>query len=317
MRKLTEFETYVIEQKGTERPFTGEYDKHDAVGIYHCKRCDAPLYLSEHKFNAHCGWPAFDDEIEGAVTRYPDADGRRVEIVCSQCQGHLGHVFEGEHLTMNNLRHCVNSVSLQFKSAEQALQHSSDSGVLSQQGESQPPMTAIATFGAGCFWCVEAIFDALDGVFKTRSGYTGGRADEATYKQVCSGMTAHAEVVQIEYDPNKISFETLLEVFFQSHDPTTLNRQGNDVGPQYRSAIFVHDQNQADLANEIIAALTQAQAYPAPVVTEVSWFTEFYPAEDYHNDYFANNGEQPYCQMVVKPKVDKVKAMFAKRLKLS
>ena len=301
MRKLTEFEKHVIEQKGTERPFSGEYNQHDANGVYCCKKCDAPLYHSDSKFNAHCGWPAFDDEIAGAVKRNIDADGRRVEIVCSRCDGHLGHVFEGEFLTPKNVRHCVNSVSMTFKSADEL--------------DCQSSKLAIATLGGGCFWCIEAVFSAIKGVEKVTSGYAGGDAADANYRAVCSGETAHAEVVQIEFDPEQVSFESLLEVFWVSHDPTTLNRQGNDRGPQYRSVIFIHDEEQALIANSMIADLTKVAAWPDPIVTEVVAYDGFFAAENYHNDYFELNGEQPYCQMVVKPKVDKVKALFADKLK--
>ncbi|MCH4294171.1 bifunctional methionine sulfoxide reductase B/A protein [Shewanella sp. 3B26] len=306
MRTLTDFEKYVIEEKGTERPFSGEYYRHDAPGVYCCKKCDAPLYLSEHKFPAHCGWPAFDDEIPGAVTRHIDADGRRTEIVCSGCGGHLGHVFEGEYLTEKNLRHCVNSVSMVFKSREE-----------SEKGHNAMNNTnpAFATFGAGCFWCVEAIFAALNGVISVKPGYAGGNAADADYKKVCGGGTGHAEVVHIEYQPEHVSFETLLEVFFQSHDPTTLNRQGNDVGTQYRSVVFAHNEAQAEAATNAIKALTDAGAFSDPIVTEVVAFDAFYPAEDYHHDYFARNGEQRYCALVVKPKVEKFKKAFASLLK--
>ncbi|MBT1445642.1 bifunctional methionine sulfoxide reductase B/A protein [Shewanella sp. JM162201] len=301
MRTLTEFEQYVIEHKGTERPYSGEYNLHKAEGVYCCKRCDAPLYLSEHKFQAHCGWPAFDDEIAGAVARHMDADGRRVEIVCANCGGHLGHVFEGEYLTPKNLRHCVNSVSMVFKPKAQP---AADETTLAE-----------ATFGAGCFWCVEAVFSALDGVVNVAPGYAGGNADDANYKKVCSGNTAHAEVVQITYNPAVIDFDTLLKAFFLSHDPTTLNRQGNDVGPQYRSVIFAHDEAQGEAASAVISALNASGAWPKPIVTEVVAYQGFYPAENYHHNYFANNPEQGYCAMVIKPKVEKFKKVFADRLK--
>ncbi|WP_299789198.1 bifunctional methionine sulfoxide reductase B/A protein [uncultured Shewanella sp.] len=300
MNKLNDFERFVIEEKGTERPFSGEYHLHDAAGVYLCKRCDAPLYLSESKFNAHCGWPAFDDEITGAVKRVADRDGVRVEIVCAACGGHLGHVFEGERLTDKNVRHCVNSVSLNFKAAGEMV---------------QTPQVSIATFGAGCFWCIEAIFNELSGVIESTPGYSGGSADTANYSDVCSAATGHAEVVQVKFDPAIISFDELLQVFWMSHDPTTLNRQGNDVGPQYRSVIFTHDAQQADAANRMIEQLTQAQLWSDPIVTEISAFESFYPAENYHNDYFELNGEQPYCQMVIKPKLEKFRLAFASKLK--
>ncbi|MGS0692024.1 bifunctional methionine sulfoxide reductase B/A protein [Shewanella sp. 30m-9] len=301
MRKLTEFEKHVIEDKGTERPFSGEYNQHTAQGTYCCKRCDAPLYRSESKFNAHCGWPAFDDELDGAVKRNTDADGMRVEIVCAECDAHLGHVFEGELLTPKNIRHCVNSVSMTFKSI--------DNSPITK------PELQLATLGGGCFWCIEAVFAAIKGVKTVTSGYAGGDGHDANYKAVCSGNTAHAEVVQIEFDPNEVSFESLLEVFWVSHDPTSLNQQGNDVGPQYRSVIFIHNELQAELANNMIEDLTRVAAWPNPIVTQVVAYTGFFAAENYHNDYFELHGEQPYCQMVIKPKVDKVKALFADKLK--
>lgn len=300
MSKLTEFERFVIEGKGTERPFSGEYHLHDAKGVYLCKRCDAPLYRSESKFNAHCGWPAFDDEIKGAVQRVADSDGIRVEIICAACGGHLGHVFEGEYLTDKNVRHCVNSVSLRFKSSDEI---------------NFKPETSLATFGGGCFWCIEAIFSELNGVTEVDSGYSGGDAETANYKDVCSASTGHAEVIQVKFEPDTISFDELLEVFWMSHDPTTLNQQGNDVGPQYRSAIFAHDAQQVDSANRMIKRLTETKVWDRPIVTEVTAFQTFYPAENYHKDYFELNGEQSYCQMVIKPKVDKFRLAFATKLK--
>ncbi|WP_400190997.1 peptide-methionine (S)-S-oxide reductase MsrA [Hymenobacter sp. B81] len=173
----------------------------------------------------------------------------------------------------------------------------------------------LATFGAGCFWCVEAVFQNLRGVENVVSGYTGGRIANPTYKEVCSGLTGHAEVVQITFDPAVISFEQLLEVFWKTHDPTTLNRQGNDVGTQYRSAIYYHNAEQKRLAEEYKQKLNAAGAFPQPIVTEITALPTFYVAENYHQDYYNQNGSQPYCQFVVRPKVDKVKAVFGDRLK--
>ncbi|WP_303311459.1 peptide-methionine (S)-S-oxide reductase MsrA [Hymenobacter sp. BT730] len=172
-----------------------------------------------------------------------------------------------------------------------------------------------ATFGAGCFWCVEAVFQNLKGVEKVVSGYTGGRIPNPTYKEVCSGLTGHNEVAQITYDPAQISFEELLEVFWKTHDPTTLNRQGNDVGTQYRSGIYYHNEEQKHLAEAYKQKLNEAHAFENPIVTEIEPLKVFYPAEDYHQNYFNLNGSQPYCQFVVKPKVDKVKAVFGEKLK--
>ncbi len=174
---------------------------------------------------------------------------------------------------------------------------------------------SVATFGAGCFWCVEAVFDQLKGVSSVKSGYSGGHIKNPAYREVCSGRTGHAEVIQITYDPNVISYAELLQVLFATHNPTTLNRQGADVGTQYRSAIFYHDEEQKRLAELAIEAGNQSGVWEDPIVTEVTAFSEFYPAEDYHTDYFELNGDQPYCRAVIRPKVDKFKVQFAELLK--
>lgn len=172
-----------------------------------------------------------------------------------------------------------------------------------------------ATLAAGCFWCVEAVFDDLRGVEDVVSGYSGGHTENPTYQQVCSETTGHAEVVQIKFDPSMLSFHDLLEVYFTVHDPTQLNRQGNDIGTSYRSAIFYHDDEQKHVAEQVIAEITAAGIYDRPIVTEVTAFDKFWPAEDYHQEYFANNPNQPYCAAVVAPKVAKFRQKFLDRLK--
>ena len=172
-----------------------------------------------------------------------------------------------------------------------------------------------ATLAAGCFWCVEAVFDDLVGVEDVVSGYSGGHTDNPTYKQVCSETTGHAEVVQIKFDPEQLSFADLLRVYFTVHDPTTLNRQGNDIGSSYRSAIFFHSDEQQRVAVEVIAEITAENIYDNPVVTEVTAFDKFWPAENYHQEYFTNNPNQPYCAAVVAPKVAKFRQKFVSRLK--
>jgi peptide-methionine (S)-S-oxide reductase len=173
-----------------------------------------------------------------------------------------------------------------------------------------------ATFGTGCFWCTEAIFEELKGVLKVTSGYSNGHVDNPTYKEVCDGETGHAECVQIIYEPEKISFDELLEVFFQVHDPTTLNRQGADVGTQYRSAIFYHNNEQKEKAEYYKAELNKSGAYKSPIVTEIASAQKFYPAEDYHQEYYLNNkNSNPYCAVVIRPKLDKFKKVFADKLK--
>ena len=177
------------------------------------------------------------------------------------------------------------------------------------------PRREVATLGGGCFWCLEAVYDELRGVEKVESGYSGGTVPDPTYRQVCTGTTGHAEVVQVAFDPEVVSFREILEVFFTIHDPTTLNRQGADVGPQYRSAILYHDEEQRRVAEEVISELEAERVWDDPIVTEVTPFDVFYVAEDYHQEYFRNNGYQPYCQVVIAPKVAKFRKQYLERLK--
>ena len=272
-RELTPEEESVILHKGTERPFTGEYTTLLAAGIYTCKRCGAMLYRSQDKFPSHCGWPSFDDSIPGAVQQTPDADGMRTEITCANCGGHLGHVFEGERLTAKDTRHCVNSISMLFLPEEQV-----------KYGQ--------AYFAAGCFWGVQYLLDQQPGVLKTTVGYTGGHTDHPTYQEVCGHGTGHAEAVEVLYDPVRVSFETLAKLFFESHDPTQLNRQGPDFGDQYRSAIFYTTDEQKQVADKLIAEL---KGRGMKVVTEVTAAGVFWPAEDYHQEYFQKQGGNPVC----------------------
>ncbi|MDK2909038.1 MAG: peptide methionine sulfoxide reductase msrA/msrB [Bacteroidales bacterium] len=279
-RELTPAEEYVIVHKGTERPFSGKYYDFWEEGSYHCKRCGAELYLSTAKFDAGCGWPSFDDEVPGAVRRQPDADGHRTEIVCASCGAHLGHVFLGEGFTLKNTRHCVNSISLEFRPT--AINHNN-------------PDTA--TFAGGCFWGVEYYFKKVKGVLKTKVGYTGGHLDNPSYEQVCTGKTGHAEAIEIVFNPRQISYEELAKLFFEIHDPTQLNRQGPDVGTQYRSAIFYHNEEQKNIAQNLIQILKNKGL---KVVTELQPATEFWPAEKYHQDYYFKTGGVPYCHMRIK-----------------
>jgi peptide methionine sulfoxide reductase msrA/msrB len=274
--KLTPEETRVIINKGTELPYTGEYTDNKEAGTYTCKQCDTPLYESKDKFDSHCGWPSFDDEIDGAVKRVLDADGRRTEIVCANCGGHLGHVFEGERFTPKNTRHCVNSISMNFIPAEEALK----------------PQTEKAIFAGGCFWGVEYYMQKEPGVLETSVGYTGGHIDNPTYEQVCSGRSGHIEAIEITYDPNKTNFEKLAKLFFEIHDPTQVDRQGPDIGEQYRSEIFYFNEEQKEITEHLISIL-EDKGYN--VVTKLSPAGKFYNAENYHQDYYLNNGKQPYC----------------------
>lgn len=174
-----------------------------------------------------------------------------------------------------------------------------------------------ATLGGGCFWCTEAVFSQLDGVEKVESGYAGGHVEHPSYRQVCTGTTGHAEVIQITFDPRRISYEKLLEIFFQTHDPTTLNRQGNDVGTQYRSVIFPHDARQRETAESTIQQLNRSGTWSAPIVTTIESLTNFTPAEDDHRDYFALHGNEPYCRLIIRPKVEKLRQNFSEFTKHS
>lgn len=182
-------------------------------------------------------------------------------------------------------------------------------------GENEQNGLRMATLGGGCFWCLEAVYKELQGVEQVVSGYAGGDVANPTYKQVCTGTTGHAEVVQLSYDPDVISYRELLEVFFTIHDPTTLNRQGADVGPQYRSAIFYHDEEQKEAAHDIIEELEEENVFADPIVTEVSALDDFYRAEDYHQDYYEKNPNQGYCQVVIAPKLAKFRKTFAEKRK--
>lgn len=205
-------------------------------------------------------------------------------------------------------------LTLMFSQGKSKLDEPAKAEVQPQASKEQKEME-LATFGAGCFWCVEAVFKELKGVHSVTSGYSGGHVENPTYQQVCTGSTGHAEVVQIEYDPQVVSFPELLEVFWKTHDPTTLNRQGADIGTQYRSAIFYHNEEQKKLAEEYKAKLDASGAFSDPIVTTLEKFEKFYPAEDYHQDYFSLNPNQPYCQAVIRPKMDKFRKVFADRLK--
>lgn len=272
---LSKEELRVIDNKGTEYPFTGKFYKHKEKGTYVCRKCGAALYHSSDKFDSDCGWPSFDDEIKGAVSRYPDPDGMRTEIVCNSCGAHLGHVFTGEHLTSKNTRHCVNSVSLDFVPA-----------VL------EPGRYGTAIFAGGCFWGVEYFLQKAPGVVSVTSGYTGGHVRNPSYREVCTGNTGHAEAVKIVYDPAKTSYEKLLRLFLEIHDPTQVGRQGPDIGEQYRSEIFYLNDEQKRIAGANLDLLRKKGMKIATALTKAS---EFFDAEKYHQDYYFNNGKVPYC----------------------
>jgi peptide methionine sulfoxide reductase msrA/msrB len=262
-------------------PFTGEFEKKKDPGTYTCRQCDAPLYRSADKFESGCGWPSFDDEIPGAVKRTRDADGFRTEITCARCGGHLGHVFEGEGLTAKDTRHCVNSISLKFVPASSATERK----------------TETAYFAGGCFWGTEYLLSQAPGVTSTRVGYMGGLTQKPTYRDVCEHGTGHAEAVEVVFDPSKTNFETLARLFFEIHDPTQVDRQGPDVGDQYRSEVFYVDDNQKATTEKLIGIL---KGKGLKVATRLSKAGTFWEAEDYHQDYYDKIGKEPSCHIYTK-----------------
>ena len=270
-KDLTPEEKRVIVDKGTEKPFTGIYWNHFEKGTFICRNCKTPLYRSEDKFDASCGWPAFDDELPNTVKRQPDKDGKRTEIVCANCGGHLGHIFQGEQFTKKNIRHCVNSISIKFIADKK---------------------TDTAIFAAGCFWGVEYHFSKASGVISAKSGYTGGTTPNPTYRQVCDGTTGHLEAVEVIYDPSITRYDELVKLFFQIHDFTQKDGQGADKGEQYLSAVFYSSPEQKITTENIIKQL-QDMGYD--VATKVLPISKFWKAENYHQKYFEKKGVEPKC----------------------
>ena len=281
LHKLTSEEEKVILFKGTERPFSGKYNDFSEKGTYICKQCGSPLYKSSDKFKSECGWPSFDDEIKGAVKRVPDADGMRTEIVCANCGAHLGHVFIGEGLTPKNMRHCVNSISLEFVPADSNRMETNDTAI----------------FAGGCFWGVEYYMHSIDGVISTEVGYIGGHIEQPTYRDVCTHTTGHAEAVRVVFNTQKTDYEKIARMFFEIHDPTQVNRQGPDIGDQYRSEIFYRNNSQKEIAEKLISILQQKGF---KIATRVDPATTFWKAEEYHQQYYEKEGQTPYCHVYTK-----------------
>lgn len=280
IEKLTEFEKYVLIDKGTERAFTGKFTTNKEDGLYRCKVCNVPLYRSDDKFDSNCGWPSFDDAIPGAIKEVPDKDGWRTEIVCANCGAHMGHVFRGEGYTKKNTRHCVNSVSLTFEKKKPDIKQE-----------------AKAYFAGGCFWGVEYYMEQIDGVIEVSSGFMGGHVKNPGYYDVIRGKTGHLETVEVTYDPSKVTFESLAKTFFEIHDPTQADGQGPDIGSQYLSAVFVNSDQERQVVKKLIGLLEKKGL---KVATKVLDAATFYKAEAYHQDYYERKGSTPYCHRRVK-----------------
>ena len=320
--QLTADQYHITRGKGTERPFCGTLLDNEQEGVYACVDCGLPLFSSTAKFHSGTGWPSFFAPIaDGNVAEHSDRTFGmvRTEILCARCDAHLGHVFDdGPRPT--GLRYCLNSESLTFtalgevkKLADPAAKSKVTAATPAPDGAA--PERATAVFAGGCFWCTEAVFEELDGVFDAVSGYAGGTKETADYRTVSTGQTGHAEAIEIIYDPSKLTYEKLLEVFFATHDPTTKDRQGNDVGPQYRSAIFYVNAQEKELAQAYIQDLTDAKVFADPIVTTLEPLNSFYPAESYHQNYVCYNLNQGYVRMVALPKVKKVREKFESLLK--
>lgn len=300
LKSLGNEKYHILRQKGTEPAFSGKLLHNKSKGVYTCAGCGSELFTDEMKYESHCGWPSFDSEIAGGKIQKTTDHSHgmtRTEITCARCGGHLGHIFD-DGPTATGQRYCVNSLSLDFIPSTPNDHNVSDT----------------ITLGGGCFWCTEAIYEGLDGILSVESGYAGGTVPNPSYDEVSQGNTGHAEVVQIIYQPSKVSLEEIFKVFFETHDPTTLHRQGADVGTQYRSAIFYRNISQKNIAKSLIEDLNK-EVYDGKIVTEVVTYRGFYPAEKYHQNYYSNNKTQPYCQAVIQPKLEKFQKIFHDRLK--
>jgi peptide methionine sulfoxide reductase msrA/msrB len=290
---LTDEQFRITRLKGTERAFSSDLCSYFEPGRYACVCCGTELFDADTKFESGTGWPSFTQPIKDNAVAY-HKDGSfgmvRIEALCNTCDAHLGHVFQDGPMP-SGLRYCMNAVSLKKVAVSEKK----------------------ADFGGGCFWCTEAIFQRLKGVLKVESGYSGGKVVNPTYREVCSGVTGHAEMVEITYNPAEISFEDLLRIHLTTHNATTVSQQGADRGSQYRSIIFYRTEEEKQTTMKVIEEMQKN--YSDMIVTQLELFEHFYKAEDYHQDYYNNNPDAGYCQAVIDPKLKKFIALYKDKLK--
>ncbi|OEK05377.1 bifunctional methionine sulfoxide reductase B/A protein [Roseivirga misakiensis] len=292
---LTPEQFQIARLKGTERAGTGEFCERHEPGLYGCVCCGTPLFDSRVKFESGTGWPSFAQPVkENAIGYIKDTSYgmTRVEVVCNTCDAHQGHVFP-DGPEPSGLRYCINSASMQLLEDDNK--------------------ETTAVIGGGCFWCTEAVFQRVKGVSHVESGYSGGAIKNPTYREICTGRTGHAEVIKITYNPEELPYADLLRIFFSTHDPTTLNRQGYDQGTQYRSVIYFQDEEEQRIATEVMEEM--ADYFDDKIVTELSPLGAYYPAGEDHQNYYNEHRSQGYCTVIIDPKIQKLRAMFSSRLK--